>query len=109
MKKIDIQDKFKQKISELKALLFPHQEGEVWLYGSRARGDNHSDSDWDLLVLTNDYPDNFFNFKKYAFPFISLGIEFNQDVRPILYSKDQWEKENKTLFHINVLKDHVKL
>ncbi|MBQ2096680.1 MAG: nucleotidyltransferase domain-containing protein, partial [Bacteroidales bacterium] len=24
---------------------------KVWLYGSRARGDNGPNSDWDLLVL----------------------------------------------------------
>jgi predicted nucleotidyltransferase len=26
---------------------------EVWLFGSRARGDSRPDSDWDFLVLTN--------------------------------------------------------
>ncbi len=25
---------------------------ELWLFGSRARGDAHPDSDWDFLVLT---------------------------------------------------------
>lgn len=24
---------------------------QVWLYGSRARGDTRDDSDWDLLIL----------------------------------------------------------
>ena len=26
---------------------------EIYLYGSRARGDNRSDSDWDILVITS--------------------------------------------------------
>jgi predicted nucleotidyltransferase len=30
-------------------------KAEVILYGSRARGDEHADSDWDILILT-DYP-----------------------------------------------------
>ncbi|MFP4622537.1 MAG: nucleotidyltransferase domain-containing protein [Bacteroidales bacterium] len=30
-------------------------KAEVILYGSRARGDEHSESDWDILFLT-DYP-----------------------------------------------------
>lgn len=28
-------------------------DGQVWLYGSRARGDAHEDSDWDILILLN--------------------------------------------------------
>ncbi len=27
---------------------------EVWLFGSRARGDAHPQSDWDLLVIVSD-------------------------------------------------------
>lgn len=27
---------------------------EVWLFGSRARGDNHAYSDWDLLAILPD-------------------------------------------------------
>lgn len=27
---------------------------EVWLFGSRARGDHHGHSDWDLLVIVRD-------------------------------------------------------
>lgn len=31
---------------------------EVWLFGSRARGDRHPDSDWDLLaILPDDAPE----------------------------------------------------
>ncbi|MBC8154324.1 MAG: nucleotidyltransferase domain-containing protein, partial [Bacteroidetes bacterium] len=28
-------------------------QAEVWLFGSRARGDARPDSDWDFLVLTD--------------------------------------------------------
>ena len=27
---------------------------EAYLFGSRARGDNHSNSDWDILILVDD-------------------------------------------------------
>jgi predicted nucleotidyltransferase len=29
-------------------------QAEVWLFGSRARGDARHDSDWDFLVLTDE-------------------------------------------------------
>ena len=29
----------------------------VFLYGSRARGDAHEGSDWDILILVSGYPD----------------------------------------------------
>ncbi len=29
-------------------------DAEAYLFGSRARGDSHSDSDWDILILVND-------------------------------------------------------
>jgi hypothetical protein len=35
---------------------------EVWVFGSRARGDHRPDSDWDLFVLVpDDLPENDFN------------------------------------------------
>ncbi|HAL80974.1 MAG TPA: hypothetical protein DCO83_01070 [Mucilaginibacter sp.] len=40
-------------------------KAEAFLFGSRARGDNRKDSDWDILILidsdrvTNEIEDNF--------------------------------------------------
>ncbi len=30
---------------------------QIWLFGSRARGDNRADSDWDLFAIVPDAPD----------------------------------------------------
>jgi len=39
------------------ALLLRFHPEAIWLFGSRARGDNRDDSDWDLLmVLPDDCP-----------------------------------------------------
>lgn len=99
---------FKVMLSRLRESLFPKQEGEVWLYGSRARGDYDDNSDWDIIVLT-DEEDSFFNFKKFAFPFIQLGIKYGQDVIPLLFSKKEWESKKNTLFYINVLTDRISI
>ena len=46
------------------------------LYGSRARGDNRPDSDWDLLILL-DKPSLTFKDYDYGYPFTELGWEIN--------------------------------
>ncbi|MBQ5524583.1 MAG: nucleotidyltransferase domain-containing protein, partial [Paludibacteraceae bacterium] len=48
MNRNEIQDK----IATLGSKLLP-KGSHLFLYGSRARGDNREDSDWDLLVLLN--------------------------------------------------------
>lgn len=41
----------------------------LYLYGSRARGDFHEDSDWDLLVLLNKEQRDKDDWDNYAWPF----------------------------------------
>lgn len=102
-------DELREKMSSLRASMFPHGEGEVWLYGSRARGDYNEESDWDIIVISKDITDNYSNFKTYGMPFVELGIDYNQTVSPLLYSTDQWEKESNTLFHYNVMRDKIRI
>lgn len=48
-KSLNIRKLIRQKISEI------DPDAKVILYGSRTRGDERKDSDWDILILT-DYP-----------------------------------------------------
>lgn len=41
----------------------------LYLYGSRARGNFHEDSDWDLLVLLNKEQRDKDDWDNYAWPF----------------------------------------
>lgn len=41
-------------IDTLRARLHPES---IWLFGSRARGDNRPDSDWDIVVALPDHAD----------------------------------------------------
>lgn len=96
-------------MSELRASLFSKEEGEVWLYGSRARGDYNSDSDWDILLIV-DTPISFRDaYNRYAYPFVELGWNYNQSVIPVIYTKQEWEKSVNSMFYNNVIKDRVRI
>ena len=45
----------------------------LYLYGSRARGDAHEGSDWDLLLLLDKPRLEFEDFDKYSYPFVEMG------------------------------------
>lgn len=94
-------------MSRLRAKLFPNGEGEVWLYGSRARGDYHEDSDWDLLVILENKDSLKKDYDRYAYPFVELGWDYDQAVIPVIYSRKEWIDSNKSMFYHNVLSDRI--
>ncbi len=77
----------------------------LYLYGSRARGDNHSDSDWDLLLLLDKPKLEHGDFNKYSYPFVLMGWDNGQDIRPLAYSKDDWFNGPHAMFYYNVEND----
>jgi len=78
---------------------------KVWLYGSRARGDNGPNSDWDLLVLLDRDKISDDDFDKYAFSFIMYGSLHDADVNPQIYTYKDWEKHRITPYYQNVQQD----
>lgn len=59
----------------LVAMLKP---AEVWLFGSRARGDNASDADFDLLVVLPDGRDaRAYSYAAVAEPIVACGLPFD--------------------------------
>lgn len=82
---------------------------QLWLYGSRARGDNRPDSDWDLLLLIDKDVQQLKDFDTFAYPFIEMGWQLGQDINPMLYTRKEWEKRNFTPFYQNVEKDKISL
>jgi len=81
----------------------------VWLYGSRARGDYRADSDWDLIVLVDKEQQQLQDFDRYAYPFIEMGWQIGQEINPMLYTRKEWEKRHFTPFYHNVEGDKVVL
>ena len=78
----------------------------LFLYGSRARGDAHEESDWDLLILldksklvADDYD--------MTYPLRELGWNIGEDISPHIYTKKQWDEWSFLPYHKNVERDKV--
>lgn len=77
----------------------------LYLYGSRARGDSHDDSDWDLLLLLGKPKGEKDDWDKYAFPFVSLGWDIGADISARTFTRDEWFNGRHTMFYYNVEED----
>ena len=76
------------------------------LYGSRARGDAHDDSDWDLLILLDKQSIEASDYG-FAYPFRKLGWEIGEELNPSLYTKKQWSSWTYLPFYKNVEKEKI--
>lgn len=85
-------------------------DAEIFLFGSRARGDNSNESDWDFLVLTPKKKITFDYEIELREPVLNLEILTGEVISLIVYSKDDW-KANKAIspFFSNVLKEGIKI
>ncbi len=83
----------------------------VLLFGSRARGDNRPDSDFDLLVLldhegraTDD------DFNKVIYPMYMTIWNKDVDVDILHYTNNEWQsKKGKSLLYYNVTDEAVEI
>ncbi len=82
---------------------------EVILYGSRARGDERTDSDWDILILT-DYAINLQIERKFRDNLYDLELETGEPFSVFAYSKNDWQtKQRITPFYQNVTQEGILL
>lgn len=75
------------------AIRLKDPNAEAYLFGSRARGDNKPDSDWDILILvdspkiTNEIEDTFRG------ELYDLELELGQVISTFIYTKDFWKND----------------
>ena len=60
--------------------------GKAILYGSRARGDNRKDSDWDILILLDKDTLDQSDYDNISYPFVLLGSDLGMEINPIMYT-----------------------
>lgn len=80
---------------------------QVWLYGSRARGEATCDSDWDILILVNKASIKSSDEDDYSFPFVMAGWHHASSVSPMLYTFEDWKRRAHTPFYANVEHDKI--
>ena len=89
----------RQYVSELEP------SAEVILYGSRARGDESKDSDWDILILT-DHDTGIEKERKIRNRLYDLEIESGESFSVFVYSRNNWQNIQKiTPFYRNVTRE----
>jgi len=93
----------RQNISEI------DPDAQVILYGSRARGNAKSDSDWDILVLT-DYPVDNHKEKTFRDHLYELELQTGEPFSIFVYSKQDWNtKQRITPYYVNVTSKGIQL
>ena len=82
---------------------------KLYLYGSRARGDNHEDSDWDLLVLLPDVDMTKDEKLNVSCDFWETGHEINQEFNAFVYTQSEWNSTPPSLFKYYVQNEGIRL
>ncbi len=96
-------NRIRQAISEVDA------NAEVILYGSRVRGDERSDSDWDIIVLT-DYEVDVNKEREFRDQLYELELESGEPLSLFVFAKSDWHGRHKiTPFYERVSREGVVL
>jgi uncharacterized protein len=85
-------------------------EAEVYIYGSRARGDALTESDWDVMVIT---PRHVTPQLKRSIRHALYEIEWDNEcvISSIIHSREEWDNRlmRTTPFYRNVTRDAVRI
>lgn len=81
-----------------------HPNVEIYLFGSRARGDAKKLSDWDLLILLNLKNVPFDLETKIMDDFYELELETGEVISPLIYSKNDWNKKHSATSLYEIIK-----
>lgn len=80
---------------------------QVILYGSRARGEAHANSDWDLLILIDDEP-SISDEQKYRHALFDLELDYGQAFSTLVCSRKSWNSKYRvTPLYNNISQEGV--
>ncbi len=85
-------------------------DAEIILFGSHARGDSNSNSDWDIMVLLNNLTVDRKLEKEYREKLFDVELEVGEPISTFVFSKKDWEtKHSITPLYLTVKRDGIVL
>lgn len=100
-------DKILLKIKEVVNRIDP--DSAVYLYGSRARRNSKSHSDWDILILLNRQEIPFEFETKLMDAIYELEVEIGEVISPLIYTKSEWNNHSYTPLYENVIREGIEI
>ena len=82
---------------------------QIILYGSRARGDFHDGSDWDVLAIVDKPRLSLEDRGNLQYAIWDKGLDIGEEINVFPYTKKQWETAPPSLFKYNVLREGITL
>jgi uncharacterized protein len=97
--------------SRIKSIIEQYDpNAKVYLYGSRATGKVHHESDWDVLILlSSDFVTTEME-RKVTSPLYDLEFDTGEVISPSVYTQKEWSKKHRvTPFYNNVMREGILL
>ena len=101
MNREKITDRLKKEIRKI------DPEAEIYLFGSRARGDFRGDSDWDVLILTGREVDRKLE-EDIRNRIFDIEIDEEEPISTMIYSKKKWMELEVTPLYKNIQSEGVR-
>ena len=102
MKHQELVKKVKESIRKL------DPRARVILFGSRARGDSKTNSDWDFLIISSLQVNEKLK-RQFRTGLIDTELEAEEVINTLIYSQEQWNKYKITPLYKNVIKEGVEI
>lgn len=89
-----------------KRIILEAPKAKVYLYGSRAIGNEKNTSDWDVLILLDQEKITDEIEQKITSPLYDLEFDTGEIISPLIYSEKEWHtKYSITPFYKNVMQE----
>lgn len=103
--------KKKELLNRIRLAIQQHDtDAEIYLYGSRARGDNRENSDWDVLILVDEHKITNRTEDRFRDSLYDIELEIGQIISVLIYPKFYWHNKLKhSPLYKNVTHDGIRL